>query len=129
MSYLRAMLKRDREMKLTVGCRARLKPDSKSNWLLTLGKSDVLLTERAGDEFAALVLKENTGELKEDIKLIENEVAWLSERDLELVNMDFANNMRFIDWYQEAKESECPDCGQSIIIGKEKCPECGFSWE
>lgn len=129
MSYIRAMLKRDKNMRPTVGFRCKLKPDSHWTDDFEPGRH-MILTERKDGEFHVLVLPKGfTGELVKDITLIDDSVAWIGEGELDVVDGDLYTNMSFIDWYQNVQENECPDCGQSIITGKEKCPECGFSWE
>lgn len=121
--------------RLTIGCRARIL--NKSSWREDIGAAEILLKERSsGGDFAVMVLGKGIKELeKEKSGVVVNEVAWVSEKDMELINRDFETNLDFMDWYDEHEEDFCPDClGWFPNIGREdpktgedfKCPnkEC-----
>ena len=115
--------------RLTIGCRVKLNPKVKSTWDWLNGH-DLLLTERLGKEFAAIVLKKGVsmGLTEKPGMIIDNEVAWLSENELVLINADFDTNLNFIDWYQEHQADECPDC---VEFGEENvkiCSKCGYKF-
>jgi len=137
--------------RLTIGCRARVltikkKPKrtgpnyyaNEDSWRKEYGGREVLLTERiSGGAFSVMLLGKEVTELKtEDSKTVADEMAWVPEEDLELINRDFDTNMEFIDWYQEHKYEFCPDCGAwfpnrggTNPTTKEnyECPGCGYS--
>ena len=111
--------------RLTIGCRARVKTleekikqegpgffANEDHWRKEYGGREVLLTERShGGEFSAIVLGKDVDKLeKEKTGIVDNEIAWISEDDLILVNKDFEENLDFIDWYQEHEDDFCPDC-------------------
>ena len=127
------------QKRLTVGCRARIKPSS--SWKdHGCAKREVLLTERSGRKFAAMVLPE--GKEVQLIKpkvgeesFVQNQIAWVAEEDLELVYREFDTNLELIDWAQENDENFCPDC--SVFLGEDPapnwegdyiCPKCGCEW-
>lgn len=96
--------------KLTIGMRCRFK--SESHWAKDWdwAGQEVLLKERSGGEFSVMVLGQK--ELKrEDPKTIDNEVAWVTENELEFVDDNFKANLEFMDWYQEHEDEFCSDCG------------------
>jgi len=128
MSYIRKMIERDNNTRLTVGCRASLKEGAHWAKIFEPGRH-VILLERDSDNFTALVLRKRfVGKLTLDIKLTYSTVAWINENELKLVDTSFNTNLNFIDWYNEVKQDECPACGNHIVSGKEKCPGCGFTW-
>jgi len=111
--------------RLTVGCRARILPPGPKNkkdkrhfeksWCDNYPNREVLLIERSlGGNFAVLLLisGENVPLTQGAKNVVDNQVAWISEEDMELVDADFNTNLDFIDWYQEHEECYCPDCGE-----------------
>ncbi len=122
--------------KLTVGYRCRVKMTS--SWAEDgFGGHECILKERGSHgEFSVIMLKEgiNVPLLHED-GVVADVCAWLNEEsDLEFVDDNIDKNIRFLDWYAEAEEYECPDC---LHLCKEEyeadldrdddfgCPECG----
>lgn len=111
--------------RLTVGCRARILPPAPKNkkdsrrfeksWREHYPNREVLLVERiSGGSFSVLLLVDGTNvPLTMGKKnVVDNQIAWVSEEDMELVDMDFNTNLDFIDWYEEHEEYFCPDCGE-----------------
>lgn len=124
MSYVRKMIERDKNMKLTIGCRAALKKGSHWAKDFEAGRH-VILRKRSGTDFAAFVLPKGfTGKLEKDIRLFDNSVAWVGEEELELVDCDFATNLPIMDWYDEIEEDICPDCGIRFLDNDGECPVC-----
>jgi len=121
MSYVRRMIERDKNMKLTIGCRAALKKGS--HWAKDYGAGrHVLIRERSGTDFAAFVLPKGfTGKLEKDIKLFDNSVAWIGEEELELVDVDFATNLSVMDWYREVEDDICGDCCETFLNEEGEC--------
>jgi len=98
--------------RLTVGYRCRIKPEGP--WGLKDGYAghEVILTERSRKEFSVLVLKKGKDiPLNRVDGIVVNCIAWLDEDELEFVDKNIDTNIRFIDWYAEIEEYECPDCG------------------
>jgi hypothetical protein len=129
--------------RLTVGYRCRIKPDSPwgKGWH-NCANREVLLKERSGGEFSLLILKEGKNiPLDKHYETVDSEVAWVEEEAMELVDKDVNTNLTFIDWYEEACEDFCPDCGywdeEASLGWQEKvktkwhngedyiCPKCG----
>jgi hypothetical protein len=118
--------------RLTIGCRARMLNTSHRSY----AGHEVLLKERnSNGDFAVMILGKNVKELeKEKSGIVENEIAWVSESALELVDKDFDTNLDFMDWYEQHENDFCPDClawfpGNSGFMGKDpktgkylKCP-------
>lgn len=133
-----------RKGRLTVGCRARIlklkeKPKRKgpeytSNedyWRKIYGGHEVLLKTRSSSGFDVMVLGKGVKKLKKEApNTVINEVAWVSEEDMELVDKDFDINLDFMDWYQDHEEDFCPDClawypdryKPNAVCPNEKCP-------
>ena len=126
MSYIRAMLERDKNMRLMVGCRASLKKGS--HW--TKGKfatfepgRQVLLKGRKGDDFTIFALPKGfTGELTKDIKLYDGEMSWVHKDDMKLVDVNFAANLDFLDWYAGIEDDLCGDCLEAFTDEEGICP-------
>jgi len=99
-----------KKQRLTIGCRARILKES--SWYEDIGEQEILLKERSsGGDFAVIVLGKGVKELeKEKTGIVENEVAWVSERDMKLINRDFDTNLDFMDWYVEHEDDFCSDC-------------------
>ena len=97
--------------RLTIGYRCRVKPGS--SWC-DHGYADheCILAKRSGQDFSVVMLKKGTNvALFRGDGTVVDECAWFEEHsDLELVDKDIDTNIRFLDWYEEAKEYECPDC-------------------
>lgn len=121
--------------KLTLGYRARIKPSSR--W----GDDDyanreVILAERSsGGDFSAMVLKEGVNvPLDKHWKTVADEIAWLHESELDLVDKNIDTNIRFMDWYHEHEDDFCPDCGffDENVLAKPDyypyCPKCNSEW-
>ena len=93
---------------------------------------NVILTERSGGQFSAIVLAENSSVYELNENSYENEIAWLDEEDLEIVNIDTNRNMEFVRWYEDTKDNICPDCGtytENLYEDENvKCKKCGFSY-
>ena len=107
---------------LTVGYRARIlpaKPESlkehQSFWRKVYANREVLLIERnhGANEFSAIVLREgvNVPLKKRDGKTVDDQIAWVPENELVLVDTNLEDNLNFIDWYQLNEDKFCPDCG------------------
>ena len=97
--------------RLTIGMRAKFKPNATGNTVWDeYADHECLLKERtSGGDFSVMVLGQK--ELKkEDPKTVINEVAWVSEDELEFVNAKFKANLDFMDWYQEHSDEFCGDC-------------------
>ena len=125
--------------KLTIGYRCRIKEGSSWANSFEAGR-EVILKERQAREFSVIVLKKGTNiPLIQEGGTVVNEAAWFSEeKDLELVDSNIEANIRFMDWYEEVQEYECPDClhlcwnedkQESTLIDDENgegcCPKCG----
>jgi hypothetical protein len=111
--------------RLTVGYRAHIK--QKSHWNEMFRNHDVLLEKRSGAEFAAIVLKKGfNGKLIKSVVLVIGGVAWIDEQDLELVDTNLADNLKFMDWYKEVEEDICPNCHQTVVAYGTACPKCKF---
>ena len=125
MSYIRKMIKRDKQVRLTVGFRAKLKEGT--HWAEDFEPGrHVILGERSNESFSVLVLAKGfTGKLVHDIKLWCNSVAWIDEEDLQLVDMNLADNLSFFDWYEEVQGKICPGCFKHIVEYEELWPGCG----
>ncbi len=133
-----------KQHRLTVGCRARFltieeKPLDRKNgfvneghWREEYGGREVLIKERSSSGgFSVMLIGEGVKKLrKRDPRTIENEMAWVDEEDLILVDTNFDNNLDFIDWYEEHEEDFCPDCGawfpdvgrMGAICPNKECP-------
>jgi len=124
MSYIRKMLERDKNEKLTVGYRAAFK--ASSGWAEHFEEGrQLLLSARDNEEFNALVLRKNfTGEITRDLSICVDEVAWIREDELILVDKEVAKNLDFIDWYAEVAEDMCPHCRKHVVEYEKKCPGC-----
>jgi hypothetical protein len=107
---------------LTVGYRARILPakseslkEHQSFWREVYANREVLLIERnrGANEFSAMVLREGkyVPLKKRDGKTVDDQIAWVSENELVLVDTDLKANLDFIDWYQLNDDKFCPDCG------------------
>lgn len=96
--------------RLTIGYRCRVKPTS--SWADDYAYRECILAKRSGREFSVLMLKKGTHvKLERKDGTVVDECAWFSEEhDLSLVDKAVDKNIRFLDWYEEAKEYECPDC-------------------
>ena len=127
MSYIRAMMKRDKAMRITVGCRCAFKETSR--W--AKGKfrdfepgRQCLVEKRDGSDLAVFVLPKGfTGKITKDITLHDNSVAWVDEDDLILIDRDYATNLDFLDWFAEIKEDICGDCGKHMTDEEGICPD------
>lgn len=121
--------------KLTLGYRARIKPDS--GW----GDDDyanreVILAERSSnDDWSVMVLKEGVNvPLDKHWETVADEVAWIHESGLDLVDKNIEANIRFMDWWHEHEEDFCPDCGyfdENVLIKYDYypyCPKCNCEW-
>ena len=121
--------------RLTIGYRCRIKPTSSWATGWGYGNREVILKERSVSNFSAILLKEGRNVSLDRVSgTVEDCIAWLSESELELVDKSIDDNIRFLDWYEEAQEYECPDCGwlcqedyaaQSDIDDDYACPKCG----
>ena len=136
--------------RLTVGYRARILTISEnlsingkdsnysneSSQRLEFGGREVLLHERSSNgDFSVMLIGEGITELeKKDPNTIVDQMAWVSESDMELVNMDLDTNLNFMDWYEENKDNFCPDCGawfpnrgcwKPATEEDYECPKCG----
>jgi len=124
MSYVRKMIERDKNARITVGCRCAFKKDS--DWAKSWFEPGrhCIIEKRDGSDFAVFVLSKGfTGPLKRDILLYDNDVAWVPENDLELVDRNYPVNLDFLDWYQEIKEDICGDCCEAFYDHKRnRCP-------
>jgi hypothetical protein len=100
-----------KKSRLTIGCRAKILNGTR--WGEDYGEYEVLLTERSPNSgFAAIVLCKGVKELeKEKSGIVENQVAWIPESALELIDGDFEANLDFMDWYEGHKDDFCGDCG------------------
>jgi len=97
--------------RLTIGMRAKFKTDGAKNHSWTeYANHECLLKERSsGGDFSVMVLGQK--ELKKkDPKTVINEVAWVSEDELEFVDAKFKTNLDFMDWYQAHTYDFCGDC-------------------
>lgn len=122
--------------RLTLGYRARIKPDS--HWESDdYANREVILIERSsGSNFAALVLKEGVNvPLDRAAGTVDDSIAWLHESELEFVDDDIEANVGFTDWYQEVEDNFCPDCGhlcsdEDKIENEDelRCPKCDCEW-
>ena len=133
-----------KKQRLTVGHRARILPPKSNNkdnlqchdgfWRKTYAGHEILLLERVhgAGEFSVMVLKKGTNVLlkKRNGSIVEDQVAWVPETDLELVDTNLEANLNFIDWYQLNEDKFCPDCGrwfpnnglQGHSCPNKKCP-------
>ena len=121
---------------LTSGYRARIKPTSSwaKNW--NYGNHEVILTERSSNnDFSVMVLKEGVKvPLDHHWETVCDEVAWIHESNLDLVDKDIDTNIRFINWWHEHEEDFCPDCGyfDENVLAKYDyypyCPKCNCEW-
>ena len=100
----------EKKSRLTIGCRAKILPNG--NWGGGYGGYEVLLKERnSSGGFGVMILGKGVKNLeKEKSGIVENEVAWVEEEDMELINSDFDTNLNFIDWYRCHTYDFCPDC-------------------
>ena len=113
--------------KLTIGYRVRIKYRETDSLNLYEGH-EAILTERSRGcpEFSVLVLREGKNiPLERNGKTVINELAWLHEDDLELIDTNIEENIKFFDWYAEAEDYLCPDCGHLNEEGDEECSKCG----
>ena len=95
-------------MRLTIGMRCRIKPES--SWYEKGGFNEVLLEKRSQGTFSFLGLGQK--ELKkEDPQTVTGGGAWINEEELEHIDSNFEANLEFMDWYQEHEEDFCGDCG------------------
>ncbi len=115
----------EKKLRLTIGCRARIitieeKPkqtgpgfcSNEDSWRSGYGGREVLLKERSRQSFSVMLLGEGIKTLeKEKAGIVADEMAWIDEDDLELVDMDFDTNLDYMDWYQEHEDEFCFDCG------------------
>ena len=127
----------EKKHRFTVGCRARIltlaeKPPqtetkdghymNESSWRKDYGDREVILVERSHGTFTVMLLGEGVKKLKkEDPHTVDDEMAWIDEEDMVLVDKDFDTNLDFIDWYQEHEDEFCGDCGAWF-------PENGRDW-
>jgi len=140
-----------KKKRLTIGCRARIftikeipkrtgpgYAGNEDSWRKEFGGREVLLQKRsASSGFSVMLIGEGVTELKKEVpKTIGNQMAWISEEDMELINRDFDTNLDFMDWYEENEENFCPDCGAwfpdrgraDAKTNKDfECPSCGYS--
>jgi hypothetical protein len=123
-NYVREMIKRDKNEVLTIGYRAYLK--ASSSWAKHFEEGrHVLLQERDCGEFSCIVLPKGfTGKIEKKISLGRDEIAWVNEEDLVLVDKNLAENFEFMEWYAEAKEDQCPYCLNHIVEYEKPCPGC-----
>lgn len=120
--------------RLTLGYRARIKPTS--SWKdHGYANREVILTKRSAGDWAVMVLKEGVNvPLDHHWKTVDDEVAWIHEDDLDLVDKDIDTNIQFMDWYHENEEDFCPDCGffDENVLAKHDyypyCPKCKCEW-
>lgn len=123
--------------RLTIGMRCRFisKKTEDHSWAEYADRECLLKERSSGGDFSVMVLGQE--ELKkEDPKTVLNEVAWVSEDDLEFVNAKFKANLDFMDWYEEHEEDFCGDClawfpdrgrldpetDEDHVCPNEKCP-------
>lgn len=123
--------------RLTIGYRCRVKPTS--SWAgIGYGNHECIIQGRSGQEFSVIMLKKGENiPLKRKGGIVLNECSWFSEeKDLELVDRKVSKNITFLDWWMEASEFECPDCGHlcysrgkpTMVLDEENdwcCPKCG----
>jgi hypothetical protein len=125
MSYVRKMIERDKNARITVGCRCAFKEDSSwaKDWLEP-GRHCLIEKRSGGDDFAVFILPKGfTDKLTKDITLHDNSVAWVHMDELELVDRDYATNLDFMDWFEEVKEDICADCGKHFYNKDGECPD------
>jgi len=126
-----------KKQRLTVGYRARILPPESAEdgfWRRAYAGHEVLLLERShgANEFQAMVLGEGTNlPLKRrNETTVLDQVAWIPETDLVLVDTNLEANLNFIDWYQLNEDKFCPACGrwfpnnglQGHSCPNKKCP-------
>lgn len=113
---------------MMVGYCAKIK--EKSNFPEYTGYN-VILNERSGSQFSAIVLAKNSSVYELNENSHENEIAWLDEEELEIVNTNIKRNMKFVRWYEDNKENNCPLCGTYTenLCENAKCKGCGFSYD
>lgn len=121
--------KAEESTRITLGYRCRFKKDSKQ-WEEYRGY-ECIPTERDNGEFEVLVLKKGTNvALDKEDPPYENQVAWVDEKDLEIVDRNISTNMAFVDWLQEHQDDFCPDCGgftpglEEIVDAGGVCKKC-----
>jgi len=122
MSYVRKMIERDKNMRITVGCRCAFKTGS--HWAEDFGAgTHVIPVVRDGGDFSVFVLQKGfTGPLTKDIKLYQNKVSWVGEDEMELVDADYSANMKFIDWFDSVYDDICGDCLEAFYNEDGTCP-------
>ena len=139
-----------KKRRLTVGHRARIltlkeKPKrtgpgyyhNEHDWRKDFGGRHVLLTERGCSGFAVMLIGKGVKKLwRRDSRTITNQMAWVPEEDMELINSDFDTNLDFMDWYEAHARDFCPECRAwfpdrgRVIPGTDKdykCPKCNYS--
>jgi hypothetical protein len=104
-----------KSQRLTVGCRARFKPEKAKahSWSEYAGHECLLEERSSGGDFSVMILGKgpNAPLIKKDPNTVIGQVAWVHESELEFVDANFKVNMDFIDWYSEHEEDFCGDCG------------------
>jgi hypothetical protein len=98
--------------RLTVGYRCRVKPDSSWAKHGYAGHECILVERSSGGDFSVLMLKEGKNvPLSHKGGVVIDKCAWFDETaDLELVDKNLDDNLRFMAWWSEVEEYECPDC-------------------
>lgn len=107
-----------KKSRLTVGYRARIltlkeKPRNKKHlgyeghsWRRDYGGREVLLSERdANCGFSVMLLDRGVTKLIKDKNIISNEMAWVPESDMAIVDDDLGTNLDFMDWYKDNEEN------------------------
>jgi len=112
----RAIKKEKKPDRLSIGMRAKCKPNVNGNGIWSeFIDHECLLEERSSNgDFSVMILGQgDAGRTlkKKDPNTIVNQVAWISEAELSWVDSDLKKNIGFIDWYSENKENFCADCG------------------
>lgn len=100
-----------KKSRLTIGCRARML--NTSHWGDDYAGREVLLKERSpgSGDFDVMILGKGVKELeREKSGIVTNEIAWVPESALELIDKDFDTNLDFMDWYTEHEDDFCPNC-------------------
>ena len=105
-------MQEEKKKRLTVGYRARVKPTS--SWASHgYGNHECILKERSSGNFSVIMLKEGKNVLLERKGgVVVDSCAWFDEEiDLEFVDDFIDINIKFLDWWEQAEEYQCPDCG------------------
>lgn len=125
--------------RLTVGYRCRVKP--KDEWSsYGYANHECIIQARSGNhDFFVIMLKEGKNvPLKKESDTVTDVSGLLCKPDeLVLVDRKVTKNMEFVDWYEEASEFECLDCGHlcyskgnhtMVLKGYDMCcPKCGYA--